>query len=413
MWHWVKHWRDWAMNEIVIPRRLAAPPQALYYRFEKAGLTVDQLPVPWSADAVIVEALLRLPSAARKRTDFQLRLGGQELVPLEAFKSDEQSQRHRLFFRLPVPSVTTTAELLWKRHVLGKIEIPVVPPHLFQNDLLLHQPTTFVALGTQSVAAQTFVSTQQQGLSASAVVRNPHGLLPLLDLGLTATFRTAKATKTVAVEVPLTTTQLTGREALVTALPPKLPRKAGEWSVTWSCAGRELHTARLKAIAPKEFYASLRVCGTRFVAHMPNGIRVLRQMPTEGASRVGPCFFVSSREFGMAGLASFAITLQRPGESTPPLMECTTLVTDGPTLVAPGMVEIGLLKGATAFELRLHGRIVDTLTLSPVPMANLNAEGGYKPPPDYAWTSAADDELSERLARLMGMPNNDDASGAP
>jgi hypothetical protein len=31
----------------------------------------------------------------------------------------------------------------------------------------------------------------------------------------------------------------------------------------------------------------------------------------------------------------------------------------------------------------------------------LTAEGGFKPTPDFAWSSAADDELSERLNRLM------------
>ena len=65
MWRWIRHWRDWLMNEIVTPRRLAAQPQALYFRSEKGGLTLDNQPVPWSAEAVVVEALLRLPPAAR------------------------------------------------------------------------------------------------------------------------------------------------------------------------------------------------------------------------------------------------------------------------------------------------------------------------------------------------------------
>lgn len=412
MWHWIRHWRDWAMNEIVLPRRLTTTPQALYFRYEKAGLTIDQQAVPWSADAVIVEALLRLPAAARKRNDFQLRLHGQELIPLEAMKSDDASPRHRLFFRFPVPAQNVTAELLWKRHVLGKIDIPIVTAERFQQELQLHLPTTFVALGTQSVAAQTFVSNQQQGLSATVLVRSPTGLMPLYDLGLVAIFRTAKGTKSHEVHVPLTASQLASREALLTALPPKLPRRAGEWSVTWVCAGRELHTTRLKAIAPKDFLASLRVASTRFVAQFPQGIKILRQLPHEGAMRVGPCFVVSSRELGMAGLADFTVTLQRPSADPTPVLECTTLVTDGPTLVAPGLFDVADLKNATLFELRLRGRILGTMPLSPVPMATFNAEGAYKPPPEYTWTNAADDELSERLARLMGLPNADDPTAS-
>ena len=76
MWRWIRHWRDWAMTEIVTPRRLAGQPQALYFRSEKGGLTLDNQPVPWSAEAVVVEALLRLPPAARRRSDFSLRVPG-------------------------------------------------------------------------------------------------------------------------------------------------------------------------------------------------------------------------------------------------------------------------------------------------------------------------------------------------
>ena len=78
MWRWIRRWRDWAMTEIVTPRRLAGQPQAIYYRSEKGGLTLENQPVPWCAEAVVVEALLRLPPAARRRGDFSLRVPGFE-----------------------------------------------------------------------------------------------------------------------------------------------------------------------------------------------------------------------------------------------------------------------------------------------------------------------------------------------
>ena len=77
-------------------------------------------------------------------------------------------------------------------------------------------------------------------------------------------------------------------------------------------------------------------------------------------------------------------------------------VTDGPTPVAPGLLPMSELKHASAFELRVKGRVLGVLPLSPVPTATFTAEGGYKPPPEFTWTAAAEDELSERLARLMG-----------
>jgi hypothetical protein len=406
MWRWIRHWRDWLMSEIVTPRRLAAQPQALYFRSEKGGLTLDNQPVPWSAEAVVVEALLRLPPAARRRGDFSLRIPGFEPVPADVLRPDEAGQRHRLFFRFPVPKATGTAELCWRHHVLGRVEIPVVTPEQFLADLRLTLASAFVSVAGRSVACQTFVTTQQQGLSAAGVVHSPTGLSPLLDLGLTATFRTARGTKTVVTPVPLTSSQLAGKDALVTALPPRLPRKSGEWTVTWTCPGRELATTRLRAVTPRAFRESLRVSDTRFgVVTTAGDFRVVRQMPTEGVARAGPCFFVASREPGMAGRADFEIGVQVPGvDRSPTVLEQSVLITDGPTPVAPGLIPMSELKHASAFELRLKGRVLGVLPLSPVPTATFTAEGGYKPPPEFTWSAAAEDELSERLARLMGAP---------
>jgi hypothetical protein len=406
MWHWIRHWRDWAMSEIVTPRRLAGQPQSVYFRSEKGGLTLDNQPVPWSAEAVVVEALLRLPPAARRRADFALRVPGFDPIPAEILKADEAGQRHRLYFRFPVPKATGTAELMWKTHVLGSVVIPVVTPEQFLSELRMDLATAFVSVLGRSVAAQTFVTAQQQGLTASAVVRSPTGLVPLLDLGLSATFRTARGTKTVVTPVPLTASQLAGKEALVTALPPRLPRKAGEWTVTWTCPGRELATTRLRAITPRAFRDSLRVVDTRFgIVTSVGEFRVVRQMPAENVAKAGPVFFVASREPGIGGLAEFEIGVQVPGvDRSPSVLEQTVLVTDGPTPVAPGLIPMTELKHASAFELRVKGRVLGVLPLSPVPTATFTAEGGYKPPPEFTWSAAAEDELSDRLARLMGAP---------
>jgi hypothetical protein len=185
-----------------------------------------------------------------------------------------------------------------------------------------------------------------------------------------------------------------------------LPRKAGEWTVTWTCPGRELATTRLKAITPRAFRDSLRVVDTRFGIVLPNGeFRVVRQMPAENVERAGPVFFVASREPGLAGLAEFEIGVQMPGvDRAPSLLEQAVLITDGPTPVAPGLLPMTELKHASAFELRVKGRVLGVLPLSPVPTATFTAEGGYKAPPEFTWSAAAEDELSERLARLMGAP---------
>jgi hypothetical protein len=92
-----------------------------------------------------------------------------------------------------------------------------------------------------------------------------------------------------------------------------------------------------------------------------------------------------------------------PGStSATQLLEQEMLVTDAPTPFAPGLLGVDELAPVGGFELRLNGRILGTASLSPVPPAILTAEGGFKPPPDFPWTSAAEEELSERLRRLGG-----------
>ena len=55
----------------------------------------------------------------------------------------------------------------------------------------------------------------------------------------------------------------------------------------------------------------------------------------------------------------------------------------------------------TGFELCLGGQSLGLLPMTPAPSANFTAEGGFKPPPTFAWSTAAEDQLAERLSRLM------------
>src|SRR5882672_8505067 len=115
MWPWIKRWRDWAMHDLWPLTRLSLQPQALHFSYEKAGLTLHDQPIPWNAEAVLVEGSVRLPAAIpRRKTDFQLRLGGKELIFAESLRREENAERHRVFFRFPVPTESTTAELLFR-----------------------------------------------------------------------------------------------------------------------------------------------------------------------------------------------------------------------------------------------------------------------------------------------------------
>ncbi len=403
MWHWIKRWRDWAMNDLLPVTRLTSQ-QALHYSYEKAGLKLDNQPIAWSAEAVLVEATVRMPASNRNRADFLLVLPGQEPVPAESLRRDEAGGPFRLFFRLPTPKDTTAAELRWRERKLGQITLPILQRSEFLDKLQLHMPTLTVNLGQQTVACQSFVSTQSKGLMASALVSGPTSLAPLADLNLEVEFCPERGGAARRVPVQLSGSQLRSRQALITVTPHRLPRRIGPWQATWYLEDQPLGMQRVRAISKRQFERSLRISETRFVVQYRSGEVTLTRQPPElkEVLRLGPCFLISSRELGMAGLCTLQTRAIVPGAVQPPLLqEQELLITDGPTPFVPGTLDVGDLKQVTGFELCLNGRSLGLLPMTPAPTAQFNSEGGFKPAPGFTWSTAAEDQLTERLTRLM------------
>src|SRR5207248_6979747 len=151
MWPWIKRWRDWAVRELWPMYRSSPQPQALYFSYEKAGLVVPDQPIPWNAEAVLVEALLRLPaSASRRKPDFLLKVGDQDPVPAELLRRQETEDRYRVTFRVPTPTASVVAQLLYRDAVLGQLTLPFLSRDDFLLGLRLQMPTLFVRIGDES-----------------------------------------------------------------------------------------------------------------------------------------------------------------------------------------------------------------------------------------------------------------------
>src|SRR5262245_1685695 len=401
MWPSIKRWRDWLMNDLLPTYRIGSQPRALHYSFEKAGLTLHDQPVPWNAEAVLVEATLRLPSPAMRRpADFHLRVPGPEPRPADGMRKldnegPREEHRYSVWFRLPPLTQTTTVELFWRTRSLGQLELPLLSRDAFAAGLRLLMPTLSVRLGEHTVACQTFVASQCKGVVATALLTSPTSLAPLAELELEVEFKSERTGASIRVPLRLSSSQLSGRQALLTLVPKRYPRGLGVWTARWLLGDRELATGRLRAISLRQFQRSLRVADTRFVLQAADGsVSLSRQLPPpERRGRVGPCFLVCSREAGMAGLCPLRVAAQVAGAVRPPLLyDENVLVTDGPALVAPGTLDPSDLVQVSGFDLSLKGRSLCLLPLSPAPEAAFNSEGGFKPPPDFAWTPAAEDE---------------------
>jgi hypothetical protein len=404
MWPWMKRWRAWAMTDVWPLSRSGAQAQAMHHSYEKGGLVVDDQPVPWNADAVVVECLARLPGAAvRRKEDFLLRIPGQEPVPLDNLRREETVDRYRLHFRLPPPPQTTNAEVMWRQRRLGEMTLPVVSRAEFLQALSLQLATLAVRIGDQTVACQTFVTTQCKGFLASAVLHSPTSLAPLLDMDLCLDLRLEGSSTGTNVPIRLSSSQLKSKQALLTVSPHKSPRRSGSYVASWKVDDQTLATQKIKAISKSQFARSLRISDTRLIVQSPKGdVRLARQMPGAEAARIGPCFLVSSSEVGMAALCPLRVcALLADGLHKPVLLEQQILITDGPTPFVPGTLDVTEVASMSAFELCLGTRVLGTLPLTPAPLALFDAEGGFKPPPDYGWSSVAEDQLQEKLAKLL------------
>lgn len=396
---WMTLWLAWARDRLF--RR--ARPLSAAVGYERAGVTRWESPVPWAADAAVLDVLLRLPPSARRKQDFALRLPF-ATFPADALRPDGDD-RCRLAFRLPVPPEATRADLLWRGRVIADVPIPVLTPGEFLAGLTLAATTVSVQMAGTSAAATSFVPDCCEGVVASAVLRCRTPLAPLGEIGLKAVFTDDLAGRSHAVLVALPAAQLARNEAVVAAACPESPRRAGGWWVSWVAGDRTLATQRLQAIPAARFEAGVRLLETRFALLDPGGGVCTVKLPPSpaGSAAVGPCFVLSSGEAGAAGVCRLEVLGVSGGDPYPLVVrEAEAVVTDSPTVFVPALFSPEEVARVSGFELRLRGRLLGVASLRPVPTAAINAEGGFTPPVDFAWTSAADDELADRLRRLQG-----------
>lgn len=395
---WLTHWLGSARDNLL--RRARPRPLSAAVGYERAGGTRWDSPIPWTADAAVVDVLVRQPLAARRKTDFAFRL------PFATFPADsirpDLDDRCRVTFRFPVPLDTLRGDLLWKGRALATLPVHVLTPQSFLAGLTLANATVSARLGGSTVAVSAFVPDRCAGLVAAAVLRCNTQLSPLAELGLKATFHDEASGRSHAVAVMLTAAQLARGEAIAVAASSTGPQAPGGWWVTWAAGDRTLSTQRVHAIAADRFEGGVRLLEARFAVVEADGTsRTVKLPPTHGAERVGPCFVLTAAEPGAAALCRFEVTGISAGEACP-VSGCTAeaVVTDSPSVFVPALFEASQLDRVSGFELRLNGRLLGVASLRPVPAAVLNGEGGFVPPPEFTWTSAADDELTERLKRL-------------
>ena len=342
--------------------------------------------VPWCAPGVWVAAEVRTTRPAG-RSGFAL--AGLTNSPVSPCEVVAAGGLLRLVFRAPNPGGDVTATLLWRGRAIGRAELRVTAESAYRAGL--HADCGVVArLGDCHVAADTVVARQCRGLIAALTLRHADGLLPLSTLGMRAVYARPNHSP---VEVPIRVdaTRLV-QNSLTVAVPLPAPG-VGRATVTWLVGDIEVARASVRGLSSRRFRTQVRVAEAGFRIASAGEVRTLRHPPPRFDGPIGPHFALAGRR-GWAGLVNCEV--RATGGDL--VWRGRVLVTGESAALPLGMPPAGgTLLG---FELRLGGIVVSTTLARPVPSATFTAEGKFAPPPDFLWTGAADDELSDRLGRL-------------
>lgn len=386
------------------PRPAAPAPSGLYYSFEKAGLTLDRQPIPWNAEAVLVEAIVRAPSITTDGLrDYGLYLPGGRRIAAETSRPGEAGQT-RVFFRLAVPAETMPAEIRWRERSLGQINLPLLTREEFLQGLKIAEPTIHVRIKDDAHACRAYVGSQAKEVIASMLLTSPTSLAPLADLELGANVVGDDYLIDRRV-VRLESHQLAARQALVVVPFRKPGAEVEDWNICWTIGEQIRATQSARGYRPTEFRKSLRISTTRLYLEGAAGmLPLVRFAPQswDGITRVGPVFLVSSSIPGMAAQAEFCVrALDRRGKTMLDMPPIQALVTDGPTVIAPGTLPVS--ETLDCFELSCGGRSLGKLPVSAVPMATFTGEGGIAAGrDDFAWSPEAEEQLQQKLGQLLG-----------
>jgi hypothetical protein len=398
------HWRDWAKPRFWPTGPGVPRAQTCRFFYEKCGLVIRDEPIPWCAESAIVEVAVKMPAGvSRRRADFRLNFPDRQPIEPDQFFRAETSDEHIVSFRFPMMARSGSVTIAWRNARFAEISLPLLSCEDFIRNVRLERPTVFARIGEDSVACQTFVVNQCREVMAAGLLESPTSLAPVHDAGLTLDVRNERGEIVQSLPLRLTASQLASRQALVALAPRRFPRRIGTWYVAWMIAGRPLAVTMMRVISTASFHRSLRSQDARFIVQPLRGAaRPSRGLlPDHAFKTAAPCFIVSSREPGMAGKAAMQIVGHPQCAGAPTVLwEDKMLITDGPMRVAPFVIDRTALGGWSGFELRTQEDSIAMLSTSPIPSATFTGEASFRPPGDYAWTPAADDELNDRLNRL-------------
>ena len=162
------------------PAAGSAASNGLHFSYEKAGLVIHNQPIPWNAEAVSVEGVVKVPAVSSEvRAGFSLHRPGQPPLAPETLRRTDVPGQARVIFRFAAAPKVTVAELRYQSSSLGQLTLPVVSQADYLRTLDLGEAIGLhVRLGDETCACRSYVTSQAKEMYASALLVSPTNLVP-------------------------------------------------------------------------------------------------------------------------------------------------------------------------------------------------------------------------------------------
>jgi hypothetical protein len=363
--------------------------------------------VPWNASAVVVHARISLPpSLAWDNSDFSLEAAGLSPLSASSIEPSEEEDVFNVRFRCSAFQKPLLVTALCKGRILGQLNIPFLTADAFLQSLHIESATVFASLDSHEIACKIVVEGQSSPLTATAILRSPHSLLPLVDFEIAAEFVDQVTHRERVIRLQLDGAQLQGKQASLCATITQSDNVSFQLLGRWRIENRILAHCTIRTISLKHFHESIYLAKSWYSYQKPSSPqdRPLHVSSPSLACFPRACFLLASREPGTAGTCPLELHVNFWQPGRPPLvLRQEMALMDRPSILSPEIAAKG--HDIRSFELFLSGRRVGVIPVGFVPTASFTNEGGFRAPESFAWSAWAEEEMADRLGMLMGSVN--------
>lgn len=358
--------------------------QSITIGYEIQGLRIDRALIPWNADSLLVEMLIRFPPKSPcAPKDFLITMGDDDpLIGNEIqITSEGEFNSGKVLFRADPPVKNVTAKVYIKNKLRHEMAIPFLSREKFLKGLSFNQASLSCLYDQGAVACKSYYPAGIRNMSIGGIIKSVHGFEPLLGTTLALALTMGKNKKI----LPWTPNIPQAGEAMIPLTIPlgTFPRKMGVLESSLLVDGEEIGGGKFQGLSTPEFLRTIEILRAGFVVWNENNMPHLWDNldSLKAGHRFGPTFWLHSDLQDCVGLADGKINGYLHGSVQPmTLWEGKIPITHVPRLFSPLSMASTHFQELKLFELVIARHPVSRISLASKPKAIFTNEGTIASP---------------------------------